>query len=134
MTNGLPQRGDIIPEHSVAPISKARIAAYAEAALDSNPIHTDHQLAISVGLDGVPVQGMLIMGQFEAVINQWRPDAFIKHMDARFIRPLLVDQPIRITGRVVQCGDKEAMIRLTSSDGTGRLVCVGGARVVFLQD
>ncbi len=123
-----------MPELSVPPVSTSQIRAYAEASLDFNPIHTDRQLALSAGLDGVPVQGMLIMGQFEALISKWRPDAIIRHLDARFVRPLTVDRRFRVLGRVVQAGEAEAKVRLTAVEDDSGLVCIGGAKLSFSRD
>lgn len=50
-----------MPERRVT-LSRAQIAAYAEASGDRNPIHLDDEFARSVGLPGVIAHGMLQMG------------------------------------------------------------------------
>ncbi|MBL6430298.1 MAG: hypothetical protein HPM95_00035 [Alphaproteobacteria bacterium] len=40
---------------------------------DRNPIHLDEFAARGVGLPGTIVHGMLVMGQFEAMLRAWRP-------------------------------------------------------------
>ena len=43
-------------------LTRARIAAYGEAAGDRNPLHTDPVRASALGLSDVPAQGLLLLG------------------------------------------------------------------------
>ena len=108
------------------------VAAYAEASGDHNPIHLSDAAARAAGLPGAIVHGMLIMGRFEGAIRSWLPQADIKGLQSRFVKPLAVGDGITIGGRIARVrplagGDTELLVRLTIANGAGAMICVGEA-------
>ena len=129
----LPKIGDVLPALAVEGFTQRQIAAYTEAANDRNPIHTDATAAHAIGLLDCPVQGMAIVARLENFICRWRSDAWLATTATRFVSPLLANQPMTVSGRVVAHSAADAlavMVRIfVQSDGGRRIVCVSDAQV-----
>ena len=128
------RQGESIAPCVFGPFPAAAVAAYAAASADTNPLHSDPTLAAKAGLARPPIHGMLVMGCFEAYLAAWRPEAAIRKLSAKFIRPVLVGEGVEISGKVVQAiPGTPAVIRLTvkrNADGTTTdMVCLGEAFV-----
>jgi acyl dehydratase len=52
-------------------ITRADLAAYAEASGDHNPIHQDDEVARSVGLPGVIAHGMFTLALAARYVEEW---------------------------------------------------------------
>ena len=134
MSDGVRQ-GETVAPRRFGPFSAAAVAAYAVASADTNPLHTDPALAARAQLARPPIHGMLIMGCFESYLAHWRPRAAIRKLSAKFIRLVLVDEGIEVTGKVVQATPgSPAVLRLTVKRHAGEgaasdLVCLGEAFV-----
>jgi acyl dehydratase len=124
-----PRIGEKLPPLRIAEFSAAHVRGYASVSNDDNPVHVDASVAAAAGLSGCPVQGMLVAGQFEALIRQWRRDAEIIRFSMRFMRPLLVGAPVTLGGRVASSDEDGLILRLVGSDEDSRPVCVGAATV-----
>lgn len=129
-----PRQGEAVAAHRFGPFPAAAVAAYAAASADDNPLHHDPALAAKAGLPRPPIHGMLIMGCFEPYLAAWRPDATIRKLSAKFIRPVLVDEGIEVTGKVVQAATGQAVVlRLTvkrhAEGAPSDLVCLAEAFV-----
>ena len=122
---------EALPELRLGPIGPDWIARYAAASLDDNPIHTSPEAAIAVGLDGPVVQGMLFMGQFERLIEGWRPGWRMVSLEAKFLRPVPVGEEVVITGRVLRSEEdgSRLSLRLSVRMQGGGLACIGDARI-----
>lgn len=121
--------GASLPELELQTIDTGALKAYADASRDDNPVHTDPGLAAAAGLDGLPVQGMLIMAQFKAAVERWRGDLRIVKMETRFLRPLYAGDTMTVEGRVVQSDAQTAILRLVARNGAGSPVSIAGVHV-----
>ena len=90
---------------SLAPLTKSAsridLVKYAGATGDFNPIHFDHQAALSAGLQGIVVHGLLTAAwvmQVAASVSE-RPDP-IAHLKFRFRNPLYPSEAVRVGGRL----------------------------------
>ena len=129
-----PRQGETIGPRRFGPFTQANVAAYATASADDNPLHSDAALAAKAGLARPPIHGMLIMGCFESYLALWRPDATLRKLSAKFIRPVLVDEGIEISAKVVQATPGSAavlrlMVKRDAASGESDLVCLGEAFV-----
>ena len=129
------RQGESVDPQRFGPFTASAVAAYAAASADDNPLHADHALAAKAGLPRPPIQGMLIMGCFEDYLAQWRPEAAIRKLSVKFIRPVLVDEGIEISAKVVQAVEgAPAVLRVTvkrhATDAASDLVCRGEAFIV----
>lgn len=121
--------GTRLPDLHLPPIDTGALRAYADASLDDNPVHADPGLATAAGLDGLPVQGMLIMAQFQTMVERWRGDLHIVRMETRFMRPLYAGDTMTVVGRVVQSDTQTAILRLVARNGAGSPVSIAGVHV-----
>lgn len=129
------RQGETVAARRFGPFPATAVARYAAASNDDNPLHTDPSLAAKAGLARPPIHGMLIMGCFEPYLAGWRSEVVLRKLTAKFIRPVLVDEAIEISGKVVRAGQGQAaVLRLTvkrQSDGgaASDLVCLAEAFV-----
>ena len=113
-------------------LDSARVAAYANASGDRNPIHLDEEAARAAGLPGTIVHGMLVMGHFERALRDWLPGTRIRSLQIRFLRPLAVGARMTVSGRVAKLlpgTPPEMIVRLSVQDDAGQSVSIGDATV-----
>lgn len=125
----LPAVGATLAETSVA-FDSDRIAAYALASGDTNPLHTDPELARRAGFAAPLVHGMLVMAAFEPALVAWRPDLRVARLQGRFLQPLLAGEVARIGGRVVRADDESVTLRLVAQGPARVPAIMGEARLV----
>jgi len=72
-------------------VTRADLAAYAAASGDHNPIHSDEDVALSVGLPGVIAHGMYTLALAARYVDEWagRPGR-IAELTAKFTKPVVV--------------------------------------------
>jgi len=119
----------------------SRLDAYAQEGVGTVEIKSGYGLthdselaqlkaARGVGLPGTIVHGMLVMGQFEAMLRAWRPGLTLHTLQTRFLRPLPVGATIHVEGRIAKVLDeRSAIVRLSVRDDEGHAICVGDATV-----
>ena len=90
---------------------------------DDNPLHTDPSLAQAAGFAAPPVHGMRLMAAIEPALCAWRSDLRIAQIGATFAEPLLAGETARLSGRVLQSGEDEILMRVTIQ-GPRRGPCV----------
>src|ERR1700732_1583845 len=120
-----PTAGDEIHAQDFGPFTREALARYAAVSGDDNPLHLDPEAAKAAGLAGPPVHGMLMLSCFEPLIMGWRRDLFIPRLSAKFLRPLLVGEGIRVLGRVLRSQkvpEPELVLRLTARGPNDDLV------------
>ncbi|WP_439496048.1 MaoC family dehydratase [Bosea sp. (in: a-proteobacteria)] len=126
-------QGELLPERLVAAKTAAHVRDYARLSGDDNPLHLDDGIAIAAGLPGRPLHGMMLMAWVEPLVAAWRPDVFIAEAELRFMRPALVEQPLRLSGKVAKVtspsGD-EATVRVLFRDLSGAVLALGHTRLV----
>jgi acyl dehydratase len=71
-------------------VTRADLAAYAEASGDHNPIHQDEDVARSVGLPGVIAHGMYTMALAARAVADWYPGAEVVSLGCKFTNPVVV--------------------------------------------
>ena len=99
-----------------ARLTRADLAAYAEASGDHNPIHLDEVAARAAGLPGVVAHGMATLALAARLATGWAgPDARVSELRTRFSRPVVV--PADGTAEVVLGG----RVASVEPDGTVRL-------------
>jgi acyl dehydratase len=76
--------------------SEADLAAYANASLDFNPIHTDPAAARALGLPRPVVHGMLLLGRAASVAQDRIPDRPVGAIDCLFLSPVLAGDRVRV--------------------------------------
>lgn len=120
--------GDKLPARLFGPFRMDRLAAYAAVSGDSNPIHLDRHLAEKAGLAAPPVQGMLLMSAFAPALDAWRPDHTLARLSAKFLRPVLANETIAVSGRVAEIdASGRVTLRLMAHNAQRELVILAEA-------
>jgi acyl dehydratase len=126
--------GTDLPELSPGEVTRARLALFAGASGDHNPIHIDTDAARAAGFDDVLAHGMLSMAFLGRLVTSWVPIGAVRSLKARFSAVTPVHARPRCTGRVTAVtegpdGERLCRIALTVrlQDGT---VTVRGEAVV----
>jgi acyl dehydratase len=105
---------------------------YIDVARDPNELHTNPMLARSFGFGGCVVPGLLILGRCEMEIAKWRPESSITAMFVKFLRPVIVGEPISLHGRITARSDTpiaDFVFRLVVRRASADIVCVIDAHV-----
>jgi len=115
----------------VGPITRAQVEAFAAVSGDANPLHVNPALAGKVGLEAVPVHGMLLVAFLHEAARRFRPRGTITGLATRFMAPVPVGETIEIGGRVAKAGGigDPVILRLLVTVAGGSLACVAEATV-----
>lgn len=104
-------------------VTRADLAAYADASGDHNPIHLDEAVAISVGLPGVIAHGMYTLALVARYVEDFSGGpGSIASLGAKFTRPVVVpagDQGTEVTVAGVydeRDGVRSVSLTVTSAD------------------
>jgi acyl dehydratase len=132
MSADLIERGTVLGDMSLPGLSASEIADYSFASGDDNPIHTDRQLANDLGLEDVPVQGMLLMALANSYIENWKHCDTLHKLSMRFVHPALANRSLRISGKVMVLNRQEqtAIVRVMLFQAN-KLVAMGDATITF---
>ncbi|HUZ92037.1 MAG TPA: MaoC family dehydratase [Methylocella sp.] len=128
-----PKAGEEIGAQSFGPFAREALARYAAVSGDDNPLHLDPDVAKAAGLAGLPIHGMLMFSCFEPLIMGWRRDLFIARLSAKFLRPVLAGEGIRVLGRVLRSKRiprPELIVRLTARGPSDDLVILAEAAIL----
>jgi acyl dehydratase len=129
-----PNAGEEIGARDFGPFDSEALKRYAIVSGDDNPLHLDPAAARAAGLAGPPVHGMLMLSCFEPLLMGWRRDLFITRLSAKFLRPVLAGEGIRVLGRVLrseQVPRPELILRLTARGPGDSLVILAEAAVLY---
>jgi acyl dehydratase len=127
--------GDAIVEKTYPTITRAKLALYAGASGDHNPIHIDSDFAKKAGFPDVFSHGMLVMGLLgQALTDAVHPDR-LRAFSTRFVAITQIGATIRCYGSLAEIfeadGERRARLALTAKDETGDLKLAGEAIVAL---
>jgi acyl dehydratase len=106
------QVGDLLPELRRT-VDQDQIGAYAQAAGDPNPIHTDEELARAFGFPATIAHGMLTMAILTECVARWAGGYDrVASMAVRFSKPLLRGDTLICSGRVVDVDAIAGLVHL----------------------
>jgi acyl dehydratase len=103
---------------------------YAGASGDFNPIHIDEEFARSVGLPGRILHGLWTMAQVARAHTEAAggPET-LRRLEVQFRGLGLLEQPISVTGRVVEVGDGVAHTEVEAAQHGTRIIRNGRAEL-----
>jgi|SRR5690554_3045187 len=122
--------GDLVAEKVFGPITRDMLIAYAEASGDSNPLHTDPEVAKKSGFDDVIIHGMLGMALLGNLLSETVTPSTIKRFSSRFVSIMPVDS--RIVCRAVLSERKGSVVKLeleAALEGQSKTVITGSADI-----
>ena len=127
--------GDVLPELTLPPVSRAALALFAGASGDHNPAHIDLDVARAAGMPDVFAQGMLGMAWLGRLLTDWAPQSRLRKFDVRFEGITHLGNAIRCTGKVVEKldhnGERCVRVELASANQYGQVKIVGAALVAL---
>ena len=120
-----------LPPFLVGPITRAQVEAFAAVSGDANPLHVSPALAGKVGLDAVPVHGMLLAAFLHEAARHYRPRGMVVGLSTRFMAPVPVGETVEISGRVVKAGGPAdpVILRLFVGIVGGTPACIAEATI-----
>ena len=97
-------------------VTRADLVAYAAASGDHNPIHTDEQVALSVGLPGVISHGMYTLALASRYVDESLGESGqIVELSAKFTKPVVVPEEgteVSVSGEIDEA-DGRRLVSLT---------------------
>lgn len=104
--------GTALPPVDYGRISRTRLALYAGASGDHNPIHIDLDFAKKAGMPDVFAQGMLSMGVMSRVVSGWAGIGRIVSLSTRFLAITPVNARLLCGGEVTERFEKDGIPHL----------------------
>jgi acyl dehydratase len=125
--------GEQIPILETSPVSRLRLALFAGASGDHDPIHVDLDFARAAGFDDVFAHGMLSMAYLGRMLTNWIPQSALREFRVRFTAITHVHDRVICTGRIVEtferAGERMARVELQAATQRGEVTVTGEAIV-----
>ena len=129
------QVGDQLPPLNLTAVDRTRLALFAGASGDHNPIHIDTDMARRSGMPDVFAQGMLGMAWLGRLLTGWAPQAQLRRFDVRFQGITHLGNAMRCSGRVIEKieaeGERRVRIEVQSVNQFGQTKIAGEALVAL---
>jgi acyl dehydratase len=129
------QVGDQLPQLVQPPLDRVRIAMYAGASGDFNPIHLDDEQARANRLPGVIAHGMLPMAFLAQLLTGWAPRQALQSLSTRFTAMAFPGDVLTcrgvVTAKAEEAGQGRVEVELTVVNQRDEPLLAGSARLVF---
>lgn len=129
------QVGDTIPELVKPALDRVRIARFAGASGDFNPIHIDDAAAHANKLPGIIAHGMLSMAFLGQLLTNWVPQKALRSVSTRFTAMAFPGDVITCRGvvkaKLEEGGEKLVELELSAVNQKGEQTLAGLARVAL---
>ena len=129
------QVGDALPALELLAVDRTRLALFAGASGDHNPIHIDTDVARRAGMPDVFAQGMLGMAWVGRLLTRWAPQSRLRRFDVRFQGITHLGNAMHCSGRVVeklQLGSERCVrVELLSINQYGQTKIAGEAVIAL---
>jgi acyl dehydratase len=128
--------GDEIPAVTNRPVNHTMLVKYAGASGDFNPLHTDPEVGVKVGVGGPIAHGMLIMGFVGHMISDYLGGpAPLKRFGVRFVGMTRHEDVITCSGTITkkyeQDGQHFIEANVTAKDQKGDVKVTGSFAAVL---
>ncbi len=118
-------------------ITEEMVDNFADLTGDYNPVHMDKQYCIEHGLESRVVHGMLMLSYLSTLIGMHLPGegALWMSQSIDFISPVRINDTIKITGKVIEKIDTNALglniivLKIDIKNQHGKKVARGNVRV-----
>jgi acyl dehydratase len=125
--------GSDLPDLRKPPITKMQLVKYAGASGDYNLIHTDHETARAVGLDGVIAHGMLSMAFLGEYCCWLAGPESVRRLSVRFVAMVRPGDTLTCRGLVKEQttidGARRLQLEVWAENQRAERVTVGEAEV-----
>ena len=92
--------GDELGVRTLPPVDRTRLAQYAQASGDSNPIHLSDAAAEEAGLPGIIAHGMLTVASMGLLFSPYLEHGYVMTFRSRFSGMVFLGDVLRVGGRV----------------------------------
>jgi acyl dehydratase len=92
--------GDELGVRTLPPVDRTRLAQYAQASGDPNPIHLSDAAAEEAGLPGIIAHGMLTVASMGLLFSPYLEHGYVKTFRSRFSGMVFLGDVLRVGGRV----------------------------------
>lgn len=127
--------GDPVVDKTFPAITRAKLALYAGASGDHNPIHIDSDFAKRAGFPDVFSHGMYVMGLLGQSLTDAAPPKNLRAFSARFVAITELGAAIRCEGQVAELfevdGERRVRLTLSAKDEKGETKLAGEAVVAL---
>jgi acyl dehydratase len=127
--------GDMVVDKTFPEITRARLALYAGASGDHNPMHIDSDFAKRAGFPDVFAQGMLVMGLLAQAVTDAAPPDHLRSFSTRFVAVTQLGAIIRCEGTIAEVfeaeGERRARLTLSAKDQAADVKLAGEAIVAL---
>ena len=123
--------GQELPPLALPAVERTRLALFAGASGDHNPIHVDPEHARRLGYDDVFAHGMLSMAWLGRLLTDWVPPERLLSYGVRFTARTPVHAVPTCTGVVTAVEDGVATLDVRVVTDTGEVTLTGTARVAL---
>lgn len=127
--------GDILEPLTQKPISRSKLALFAGASGDHNPIHIDIDFAKSVGLDDVFAHGMLGMAYLGRFLTLLTDQKNLRSYSVRFSSITQVGAELKCSGKVTKIfeekDEKFMKLELSATDQNNDVKLMGDAVIAI---
>jgi acyl dehydratase len=127
--------GDMVVDKTFPKITRTRLALYAGASGDHNPMHIDSDFAKKAGFPDVFAHGMLVMGLLGQAVTDAAPPDRLRAFSTRFVAVTQLGAIIRCQGTVAEVfeaeGERRARLTLSAKDQGGDVKLAGEAIVAL---
>lgn len=125
--------GDHLPPVSFGPITRTKLALYAGASGDHNPIHIDSDFAKKAGLKDVFAHGMLSMAQVGRVVTDWAGLERLRSIEVQFRAITNLGDTLECVGEIIdeieRDGERHFKISIKARTGSEVETVIGEAEV-----
>lgn len=129
------QVGDALPCLELPAVDRSRLALFAGASGDHNPIHIDTDFARRAGMPDVFAQGMLGMAWAGRLLTRWASQSRLRRFDVRFQGITHLGHVMRCTGSVTEKlevgGERCVRVTVQSANQFGQIKLAGEALVAL---
>lgn len=129
------QLDDALPELVLPAVDRTRLALFAGASGDHNPIHIDIDFARRAGLPDVFAHGMLGMAWVGRLLTRWAPQSRLRSFEVRFQGITHLGNVMRCTGHVTEKlevdGEQCVRVAVQSANQYGQIKIAGEALIAL---
>ena len=112
-------------------VTQAKIARYAEASGDANPLHTDPAFAAAARFGGTVAHGMLILAYASEMLTSAFGERWVAggRLKARFRAPARPGDSVSVSGRVLDRDSRRILCHVEARNQAGEVLISADAEV-----
>ncbi|AXI10210.1 dehydratase [Oceanobacillus sp. 143] len=119
------EKGQLLEEITLSPVSRINLIKYAGASGDFNPIHTIDAEATKAQLPGIIAHGMWTMGNLSKLFTPFLEEGFIQDYKIRFAGMVFLEDVITLKARLQEKNNELLNFKVAAVNQNGQEVIKG---------